>query len=350
MRRFRDLPIGVRVAAGVAVPLLVALRTEQNRIRDAVLRAGGSELRQLLEGQLSGWSQREKALVHLLLMRAYADRFLDTGAAEETRRAQARRQDEIDQLTGLFGLSIGGVLKRVATSCAAMQATARDLVGGAAQTAGEAQAIRASAERTLAAVQTVSAAAEELSASVTARAGSREASAAAAAGQALTEAAGRIEAVVKLISEVAERTNLLALNATIEAARAGDAGKGFAVVASEVEVARCPDRARHRGDRKRDRGDAAGGRRNRGRGARAGGADRRDVARGGRGCRCGRGARGRRRRKSHPRCRTSSAPCRVSPALLPPSMARLRRRTRGRRRWPSAPRPSPARPRRSRAR
>jgi methyl-accepting chemotaxis protein len=167
--------------------------------------------------------------------------------AEDVRAATRHRHEEIDQLTGLFGKSIGGVFSKVSEACATMRETADGMVSGAVATVQDVQAIGQSAEQTMASIQVVSAAAEELAASVreiaaqagksaaTAQASATEAGAATAAVQALSESADHVSGILRMISEVAERTNLLALNATIEAARAGEAGKGFAVVASEVK-------------------------------------------------------------------------------------------------------------------
>jgi HAMP domain-containing protein len=83
---------------------------------------------------------------------------------EATRVAATRRQEEIDQLTGLFGLSIGGVFHHVGKSCEAMRETATEMVAGAGTTVTEASLIREAAEGTLCGIQTVSAAAEQLAA------------------------------------------------------------------------------------------------------------------------------------------------------------------------------------------
>ena len=161
--------------------------------------------------------------------------------------ARTRRQEEIDQLVGLFGRSLGSVFTSVSTVSAEMANTSASL-GKSADTAGN-QAGHVANEVDLASqtVQTVAAAAQELTASIEeigrqAEVSSQMSSDAMAKTQVvvsaftdLRAAADQIGTVVALINNIAGQTNLLALNATIEAARAGDAGKGFAVVAGEVK-------------------------------------------------------------------------------------------------------------------
>ncbi|MBV9827699.1 MAG: HAMP domain-containing protein [Alphaproteobacteria bacterium] len=170
----------------------------------------------------------------------------------EERQAQeqghrARRQEEVDQLVGFFGRSVGGVFSTLAESSAHMTGSASTLARAAAATDGQTRLVLGGLEQTAAAVQTVASAAQELTASI------QEIGQQASESQRITNAAiqqsdevvsrvdelrgaaEQIGMVIDLISNIAGQTNLLALNATIEAARAGEAGKGFAVVASEVK-------------------------------------------------------------------------------------------------------------------
>jgi methyl-accepting chemotaxis protein len=172
-------------------------------------------------------------------------------ALEETQaRAQAiqaRRQEEIGQLVGFFGRSVGGVLTTLAAAAEHMMESSTALEKAASDTSSQAGIVLGEVEQTSAAVQSVAAASQELSASIgeiSRQATDSQRISSAAMHQSdevvakvseLRVAADQIGTVVDLINSIAGQTNLLALNATIEAARAGDAGKGFAVVASEVK-------------------------------------------------------------------------------------------------------------------
>jgi methyl-accepting chemotaxis protein len=172
-------------------------------------------------------------------------------ALEETQTrdqaVQARRQEEIGQLVGFFGRSVGGVLSTLAQASANMTESSTALEQSATETGSQTNIVLNEVEQTAQTVQTVAAAAQQLSSSIEEigrQASDSQRISTAAMRQSdevvdkvaeLRTAAEQIGTVVELISSIAGQTNLLALNATIEAARAGDAGKGFAVVASEVK-------------------------------------------------------------------------------------------------------------------
>ncbi len=166
-------------------------------------------------------------------------------AAEQLRKV--RQAEQIDATTRAFEATVKSIVGRVDAAAAEMQATARTMVGTAAQTATQSTSVAVAAEEAALNVNTVAAAAEELGTSVQEIGRQVDGSAELAtravveAGETvelvrnLSEAATRIGDVVAMISGIAGQTNLLALNATIEAARAGEAGRGFAVVAAEVK-------------------------------------------------------------------------------------------------------------------
>lgn len=182
-----------------------------------------------------------------LFDKAGRDRLALQDQQAQGRAAARKRQDEIDQLVGMFGRSVKHVLGQLENASDSMRTTSDGLVGSSDENVAKAENVSTIVDRTAENTRGAAAATQELTSSIDeisdqiARASTMSGNAALVAEevqQSIEELGGsisQISAVVESIRAISEQTNLLALNATIEAARAGDAGKGFAVVASEVK-------------------------------------------------------------------------------------------------------------------
>jgi methyl-accepting chemotaxis protein len=175
--------------------------------------------------------------------------------AQELRRLRAedverkhRRQEEIDQLVGLFGTSIGAVSATVSHASGAITEAATALQWAERDAEERLKEALKSNSEAAASTEAAAAVAEELSAAIAgiARQVKHSTGISESAMQRTIDAVAKVErlrrtaeeigAVLELIMHLASQTNLLALNATIVSARAGEAGKGFAVVAQDVKL------------------------------------------------------------------------------------------------------------------
>jgi len=235
------------VGAGLALVIGRGITRPINGMTDAMTKlAGGDRTIQVPARDNADEIGAMARAVEVFKEHAVAKDVLEEAQARD-QAVQARRQEEIGQLVGFFGRSVGGVFTALAEASANMTQSSAALEQSAAETGSQTKIVLDEVEQTAQTVQTVAAASQELSSSIgeIGRQASDSQRITAAAMQQSDEvvakvaelrtAAEQIGTVVELISSIAGQTNLLALNATIEAARAGDAGKGFAVVASEVK-------------------------------------------------------------------------------------------------------------------
>lgn len=171
----------------------------------------------------------------------------------EADAAALKQHNEDERRGAMFGLAdnfeakVKSVADTVASAATEMDATSRDVMKRAQDSADKLGKLVMGIAGASQNVQTVAAATTELSASIrgiaeqvengekimTSAVG--EAERANETAESLSEAAEKIGGVVDVINEITAQINLLALNATIEAARAGEQGRGFSVVAAEVK-------------------------------------------------------------------------------------------------------------------
>ena len=166
---------------------------------------------------------------------------------EEERSKRQQRQAELNQLTGIFGSTIGAVFNKIVNSSNMMVSRSESMQDQIIQTKKMSETVSSEANISSDSATSLSAAAEEMVACISEI--NNQVSKSSEVSKEAVEVtnnsrkdveelqviASEVGKVTELIKGIAGQTNLLALNATIESARAGEAGKGFAVVANEVK-------------------------------------------------------------------------------------------------------------------
>jgi methyl-accepting chemotaxis protein len=233
------LVLGWLLARSVVVPV--------RRLTDSMTRMAGGDLDVDVARPYFRDEIRDMADTMLVFRDNLARTRALEAAAEVDREKRQRQTEEMNQLVGIFGASIGAVFRRIVDSSGSLVRDAGGMTEQSVATRDMADDVAREASASSEGASALAAASEEMLATAREIALQIDRSAkiinraVGVAGESrgevvrLQETTSQIVEVVKLIRDISAQTNLLALNATIEAARAGEAGKGFAVVASEVK-------------------------------------------------------------------------------------------------------------------
>lgn len=219
---------GIVLAAAIAVPAGLALKTFHDRNLKGVLQVADNSIndpllatmytsRQGVTGQLEMALLSQQARLQTCLTRVLDSAEQLKAQANEASQLANRSHEGLSQQRSETDM--------VATAINEMSAATQEVSGNVQRTAEATREANTLSSQGKAIASKTRDAIEILSASV---------SAAATVSSQLANDAQEIGKVVDVIKSIADQTNLLALNAAIEAARAGERGSGFAVVADEV--------------------------------------------------------------------------------------------------------------------